>query len=206
MGKLRLSVHRKNEVRKKYGCFYRVRIPRNIISIMTVSIPLQLLPLTVSLPLSTFSSSPVSSLPILRKRTIETKLLPQGTVYMYVCSVIMKHPTIAIMHACRLDWHIGCVQQAWIPSSCVLQSRKQLRANFLHCQDCRWLLMVCEAPWTLHSTSPMRTFEYFATVCGVRWTRGTGDANTGTKLHLPRKSWWEVLCPCIFQKRKVHGP
>ena len=37
MGKLRLSVHRKNEQRKKYGGLYRVRVPRDIVSIMPVS-------------------------------------------------------------------------------------------------------------------------------------------------------------------------
>ena len=29
MGKLRLSVHRKNEQRKKYGVLYHVRVPRD---------------------------------------------------------------------------------------------------------------------------------------------------------------------------------
>ena len=32
MRKLRLSVHRKNEQRKKYGVLYRVRVPRDIVS------------------------------------------------------------------------------------------------------------------------------------------------------------------------------
>ena len=35
MGKLRLSVHRKNEQRKKYGVLYRVRVPRDIVPIMS---------------------------------------------------------------------------------------------------------------------------------------------------------------------------
>ena len=43
MGKLRLSVHRKNEQRKKYGVLYRARVPRDIVSIMPVSIPLDVL-------------------------------------------------------------------------------------------------------------------------------------------------------------------
>ena len=78
MGKLRLSVHRKNEQRKKYGVLYRVRVPRDIVSIMPVSIPLDVLPYRVSLPLSSFSASPVCSISTLRKRTFEMKLLPQG--------------------------------------------------------------------------------------------------------------------------------
>ena len=80
MGKLRLSVHRKNEQRKKYGGLYRVRIHvyRDIVSVMPVSISLAVLTYKVSLPLSAFSASPVSSLSTLRKRTLEMKLLPQG--------------------------------------------------------------------------------------------------------------------------------
>ena len=78
MGKLRLSVHRKNEQRKKYGGLYRLRVPRDIVSIMPVSIPLDILPCRVSLPLSLFSATPVSSLSTLWKRTLEMKLLPQG--------------------------------------------------------------------------------------------------------------------------------
>ena len=39
MGKLRLNVHHKNEMHKKYG-FYPVRIPLKAISVLTVSVPL----------------------------------------------------------------------------------------------------------------------------------------------------------------------
>ncbi len=55
MGKLRLNVHRKNEKRKKYG-FFPVRIPLNdAISVLKVSLPLDLLSFEVSVPLSAFS-------------------------------------------------------------------------------------------------------------------------------------------------------
>ena len=88
MGKLRLSVHRKSEIRKKYNCFYRIRIPRDSVSILHVSIPLAVLPFRVSLPLHFFSTSPVVSLPILRKRIHDLKILPQGkfVVILYDCT------------------------------------------------------------------------------------------------------------------------
>ena len=60
MGKLRLSVHRKNEVCKKYNCFY-------VVSILKVSIPLL------------FSASPAATLPILQKRIHDLQVLPQST-------------------------------------------------------------------------------------------------------------------------------
>ena len=62
MGKLRLSVHRKNELRKKYGGLCRIQVPRNIVNIMTVSIPLDILTFRVSLPRSLFSATPASPL------------------------------------------------------------------------------------------------------------------------------------------------
>ena len=86
MGKLRLSVHRKNEVRKKYGCLYRIRIPRQVVSVMNVSIPLDLIPLKVSLPLSFFSATMVSSLSTLRMRTLDLKFLPQGIIFCVLAS------------------------------------------------------------------------------------------------------------------------
>ena len=61
MGKLRLSVHRKNEQRKKYGVLYRVHVPRDIVSIMPVSIPLDVLPYRASTHLSLIEQTSVTS-------------------------------------------------------------------------------------------------------------------------------------------------
>ena len=80
MGKLRLSVHRKNEMRKKYG-FYPVRIPLKAISVLTVSVPLNVLSFEVSLPLSAYIESPARSLPILQCRIASAKILPQGMYF-----------------------------------------------------------------------------------------------------------------------------
>ena len=80
MGKLRLSVHRKNEMRKKYG-FYPVRIPLKAISVLTVSVPLNVLSFEVSLPLSAYLESPSRSLPTLQSRIAAAKILPQGIIY-----------------------------------------------------------------------------------------------------------------------------
>ena len=46
---------------------------------MKVSIPLDILPMKVSLPLSFFSDATASSLSILRERTLRLKFLTQGT-------------------------------------------------------------------------------------------------------------------------------
>lgn len=76
--KLRLSIHRKNEKRKKYG-FFPVRIPLSeALSILTVSVSLDQLPLKVSLPLKTYEDLPSSSLATLHSRLAVSKILPQG--------------------------------------------------------------------------------------------------------------------------------
>ena len=80
MGKQRLSVHRKNELRKKYG-FFRVRIPLlESISVLKVTIPLELLSFKISLPLTAFSGSQASSLTILQSRLNLSGIIPQGIV------------------------------------------------------------------------------------------------------------------------------
>ena len=78
MGKLRLSVHRKNERRRRYG-FYRVRIPlSDAISVLTVSLPLDKLCYSLSLPLSAYTSSPLESVSTLQARITSAGILPQG--------------------------------------------------------------------------------------------------------------------------------
>ena len=78
MGKFRLSVHRKNEVRKKYGCLYRVRIPLHAVSVFTVSIPIDKLSFRISLPRSLYLDAPVSSLQMLQNRILAGRVLPSG--------------------------------------------------------------------------------------------------------------------------------
>jgi len=78
MGKFRLSVHRKNEVRKKYGCLYWVRIPRDAVSVLKVSIPLDKMSFRVSLPLHLYSAASVTSVSALRNRIQGMKSLPRG--------------------------------------------------------------------------------------------------------------------------------
>lgn len=75
--RLRLSVHRKNEKRKKYG-FFPVRIPLESVSMLTVSIPLHQLSLRVSLPLRIFEDSTPTSLTALYSRLAASNVLPQG--------------------------------------------------------------------------------------------------------------------------------
>ena len=107
MGKLRLSVHRKNEQRKKYGVLYRVRVPRDIVSIMPVSIPLDVLPYRVSLPLSSFSASPVCSISTLRKRTLEMNCCHK-VIGLYNNSVTVH---IMLIHVvCALLFHTGWIE------------------------------------------------------------------------------------------------
>ena len=78
MGKLRLSVQRKNERRKKYG-FLPVHIPlRKDISFLTVKISLDGLSYTASLPLTTFHSAPASS--YLQGRIKAAGVIPEGTM------------------------------------------------------------------------------------------------------------------------------
>ena len=78
MGKPRLSVQRKNGKRMKYG-YYRVRIPlTDSISVLPVSLPLEKLSFTVSLPQSFFTHTPLQSLSELRTRITAAGILPRG--------------------------------------------------------------------------------------------------------------------------------
>lgn len=75
--KFSLSVHRKNEERKRWG-FYPIRIPLNKVSVLNVSIPLDLLSFQVSLPISVVKDSTASSLAMLRARFASVGSLPAG--------------------------------------------------------------------------------------------------------------------------------
>ena len=108
MRKLKLSVHRQNEVRKKYSCLYKVRIPRHAVTILKVSVPVSKLSFRVSLPLPVYMylNMPVSSLALLRRRTTESQVLPHGT---YVCLCVCTYVCIYIcMCTCTLCTYCMC--------------------------------------------------------------------------------------------------
>ena len=88
--KFRLSVHRKNEERKKYAiASLSVSIPLEKVSVYRVSIPLSF---NVSFPLSVYASAPAPSIQHLKSRLEVTHTLPQGTsllfgiLYIFTCS------------------------------------------------------------------------------------------------------------------------
>ena len=117
MRKLKLSVHRQNEVRKKYSCLYKVRIPRHAVTILKVSVPVSKLSFRVSLPLPVYMylNMPVSSLALLRRRTTESQVLPHGTC-MYVCVYVHMYVfTYVCVHVHYV--HIVCVRYVFDPNN-----------------------------------------------------------------------------------------
>lgn len=97
MGKLKLSVQRKNYRRKK--CDYLpVRISlRSDIDFLKVTIPLDQLSYKVSLPLSAYVESPASSLLTLQNRIKEAKLFPQ-------CFFKIHHDMFSVIQLQRTQW------------------------------------------------------------------------------------------------------
>ena len=77
--KLKLSVSRKNEERKKWE-FYVVRIPLRAISVFPVSIPLSF---PISLPLKVYKEASAPSISVLRDRILSRSSLSQG-IYIIV--------------------------------------------------------------------------------------------------------------------------
>ena len=77
MGRLRLSTHRKNEKRHKYG-FYPIRIPRDTVSVLPISLPLDKQFITLSLPVTTYASLPANTPASLQARISSLGTLPQG--------------------------------------------------------------------------------------------------------------------------------
>ena len=140
MGKLRLSVHRKNEMRKKYG-FYPVRIPLKAISVLTVSVPLNVLSFEVSLPLSAYLESPSTSLPTLQSRIAAAKIFPQGMYFIHDCLHIQLYIQIIIL-SCRMDW---CYTPCWAGRvHCAMQG------GVLHLEDLRWSVLESSPLGTEH--------------------------------------------------------
>lgn len=93
--KLRLSVHRKNEERKKYAVTsLPVSIPLEKVSVYKVSIPLRF---NISLPLSVYASAPAPSIQHLKSRLEVTHTLPQGTHLLY-CICTLWH-VVLVYHA-----------------------------------------------------------------------------------------------------------
>ena len=89
MGKLKLSVQRKNERRRKYGV-YPVRILRDNVDIMRVSIPLQALSYKLSLPLL---------LPILltNHSTLFAHHHHHSTIHSYWAYALFPSPVVSCM-------------------------------------------------------------------------------------------------------------
>ena len=73
----------KNEVRKKYSCLHKVKIPCNAVSILKVSVPLDKLSVPVSVPLFLYLDAPLPSLAVLQKRIIDGHILPNG-IYVHL--------------------------------------------------------------------------------------------------------------------------
>lgn len=75
--KFRLSVHRKNEERKKYtSANLTVSIPLKNVSLCQNSIPLSF---NVSFPISVYANAPVPTIHSLKSRLEVAHALPQGT-------------------------------------------------------------------------------------------------------------------------------
>ena len=89
--KLRLCSNKYFVKRKYFPKTLVVSIPRRTISVLRVSIPVDLLPFRVSLPLSTFTESSVPSLEILHERVQRLGTLSKGSyrikiLYFYRCT------------------------------------------------------------------------------------------------------------------------
>ena len=98
--KFRLSVHRKNEERKKYACKslpVSVKLT-NEIMVFRVTIPLDKLKFIVSLPLDLFLSSPVVSLQALQAR-LQVRSLPSSWM-------IVSTPALDSLVMCKLRYHV----------------------------------------------------------------------------------------------------
>ena len=86
MSKRSLSVRKKNEKRKKYG-FFPVRLPVRLplvegLTVLKVSVPLIISSFEVSIPLSSFLESTVSSTTALVRRLDAARILPKGKEHM----------------------------------------------------------------------------------------------------------------------------
>ena len=98
--RFRLSVHRKNEERKKYACRalpVSIELTKEVM-VFRVSISLVLLKYVVSLPIGIYLSTPVMSPQALRAR-LEAKALPPTWVV-----VPPSSPTIESLVLCKLRY------------------------------------------------------------------------------------------------------
>jgi len=82
--KLRLCSNKYYEKRKYFPKALLVSIPRRTVSILPVSIPIDLVSFRVSVPLSAYSGSPVPSLEVLVDRISHLKALSDGKYDVHV--------------------------------------------------------------------------------------------------------------------------
>lgn len=72
-----------------------MKIPRDAVSILRVSVPLDKLSFRVSLPLPLYFDTPAQSLAMLKKRILDGQLLPRG-MYVHVHECV----TCVCMYGC----------------------------------------------------------------------------------------------------------
>ena len=85
--KLRLCSKKHYETKKYFPKKLIVSIPKRTVTILKVSLPVDLVSFRLSLPLSAYTNAPVSSLDILHHRLKQSGLIPQG-VYLrnvFIC-------------------------------------------------------------------------------------------------------------------------
>ncbi len=112
-------------------------------TVLTISVPLDILSFSVSLPISAVIGAPAQCVGALHARLIEAKALPAGiSVLYYVCLNLLEH-------FYRLDWL--CVPLCWTWSPLVLSRFRyessqapELTFSVQVGQDFTWMLFFCE--------------------------------------------------------------
>ena len=100
--KFKLSVHRKNEERKKYAvASLPVSIPLEKVSVYKISIPLSF---KVTLPISVYVSAPAPSIEHLKSRLEIAHTLPQGTILVFAIRHFVLHSSCIPYNV--IEWSI----------------------------------------------------------------------------------------------------
>lgn len=157
--RLRLS-SRKNYERKKYKTPLVVSISRAEVSILTVSIPRDLLPspsAVVSFPISAFQDAPLASLTALRTRLLMLNARPSG-LYSYLCKWSESLMNATTLHFCRVEgtfWE-GCLlplpplfRERWSLHwfQCCCEGRPHIH-SFIS-EDCDWCSDISDKSFSL---------------------------------------------------------
>ena len=207
MGKLRLSVHRKNERRRKYG-FYPVRIPlSNALSVLTVSLPLDKLSYTLSLPLSAFTASPVESVTTLKTRITSAGILPQGCCNKSVC-ITCTVTSYCWCYNCRVDrcdtpywvWWDHGDQQNSIALCC------SWRGNFIQPQGQWWLYMDAIIAGEIHQSHCLYIPATVSKACSVSGWHWEYCQEVGCHQNMCWKWGSQILNTASEEWRKLQEP